>query len=594
MNSASSTIEHSTESAAESKPCTLSRDIADITASITSAGFSAELYYPDLEVEEEERVAYSVPFLPQLLAGLQIFARLFCAKDKKAWGHLTAEMQAGKTGVVCVVLRLLLQNLKLKLIPLQPSRVFLITGMSDNAWTKQTRERVPKLFRENVQHNGNLRRIKEKLMLMAKGEYLKNCLVVLDESHFASNVTNRPSKEVFQTLQSLCPIELWTTNNVRLITISATDPALTLAIADQRHIARDFQLLTTPEYQSVESLYAEGRLVETYNLSDDASLMRLLGFIDAKFAGEPMYHILRPQRNKNAYVQSAITRLQSGADVIPWDSSASSKRSSATEVSSTSGIEDINEILAVKPTKPTYIIIKDMFYASKTLDDTHVGVLYDRCMAKDDTNLQSLLGRACGYKKSTRTFIFTSVRETVQNYINYWLPLRPHTKLTGNVAEDLDRKMAGVVERHGELVVARNRATPLKPMGGGGGPMEAPAPKRIVVQESDFESVWSPWFTTEADCIAWWKYKGDGRKGGHSQKLKTNEAGFLVCTTTKSPCVQTMADINNLRSGKKTANMPSASSMKVGDESYRRYVAYENTSDISTARFCVHWIHKTK
>jgi hypothetical protein len=322
MNSASSsTIEHAAEYDSEESPCTLNRDIADITASITSAGFSAELYYPDLEIEEGERVAYSTPFLPQLLAGLQIFARLFCSRDNKAWGHLNAPMQAGKTGVVCVVLRLLLQNLKLKLIPLHFSRVFLITGMSDNAWTKQTRGRVPKLFHENVQHNGNLRRIKEKLMLMAKGEHLKNCLVVLDESHFASNVTNRPSKEVFQTLHALCPIELWATNNVRLITVSATDPALTLAIADQRHIARDFRLRTTAEYQSVKSMKAEGRLAETYNLSDDASLMRLLGFIGTKFAGEPLYHILRPQRNKNAYVQDAIKRLQSGSDVIAWDSS---------------------------------------------------------------------------------------------------------------------------------------------------------------------------------------------------------------------------------------------------------------------------------
>jgi hypothetical protein len=131
-------------------------------------------------------------------------------------------------------------------------------------------------------------------------------------------------------------------------------------------------------------------------------------------------------------------------------------------------------------------------------------------------------------------------------------------------------------------------------MGGGGSSAAAPAPKRKVVQEDDFLSVWSPWFNTEEDCIHWWKYAGDGRKGGYGQKLKKNEAGFYVCTTTKSPCVQTKADIENLRSGKKTANMPSASSMEVGEESYRRYVAYENTNNITSARFCVHWIRKIK
>jgi len=588
-NSSSNTISYETEVL----PVTLSRDIDDMVTSIQRAGFSADLYEPDLPPEEGEVDAYKAPFLPQLLAGLQIFARLFCTLDNKAWAHLTAEMQAGKTGVVCVVLRLILQNLKLKLLPVLPSGVFLITGMSDNAWVKQTRERVPKLFHDNVQHNGNLHRVKTKLHLMAKGEYLKNCLVVLDESHFASNCANRPSKEVFKTMRELCPIELWAKNNVRLITISATDPALTLAIADAKHIARDFKLMTTPEYQSVESLNSEGRLLESFPIKDDTSLRQMLAVLESKFGSEPLYHILRPQVKKNAYVQDALKSLCPDAEVMPWDSSATSKRSNTGETSSTAGIEDINEILSVKPAKRTFIVIKDMFYASKTLNDAHVGIMYDRCGAKDDTNLQSLLGRACGYGKSRRTIIFTSVSETVENYLKYWLPLRAETRIGGKVAEDLDRRMAGVVAKGDALGISSTRAIPIA-MGGGGSSAAAPAPKRKVVQEDDFLSVWSPWFNTEEDCIHWWKYAGDGRKGGHGQKLKKNEAGFYVCTTTKSPCVQTKADIENLRSGKKTANMPSASSMEVGEESYRRYVAYENTNNITTARFCVHWIRKIK
>ena len=37
-----------------------------------------------------------------------------------------------------------------------------------------------------------------------------------------------------------------------------------------------------------------------------------------------------------------------------------------------------------------------MFYAAKRLHDEHAGIFFDRVGAKDDTNLQSLLGRACG------------------------------------------------------------------------------------------------------------------------------------------------------------------------------------------------------
>ena len=436
----------------------ISRDIADISASIISMGLSPELYVPDLGVGEDEAEAYENPFLPQLLAALQIFARLFCGTAKKAWAHLAAEMQAGKTGVVCGVLRLILRNIKT--FGIRPERVFLITGMNDNAWTKQTRERVPEQFRKNVHHNGNLKQVKEKLIRLAKGEYLKNCLVVLDESHFASSYDNRPAKEVFETLHSLCPIELWAERNVRLVTISATDPALTIGIADQRHIARDIRLQTTAAYQSVESLEKAGRLIDTFALKDDVSLRRYIDILDKKFGTEPLYHILRPQRTKNAWVQETLKTLCPSASVIAWDSSTSSKHPSSSDGSSTASIEDINEILQVRPTKITFIVIKDMFYASKTLCDKHVGALYDRCGGKDDTNLQSLLGRACGYGKSKRTIVFTSLA-TVSNYLKFWRDIATSAPIQGTDAKALSGKMAGVVASETGLEVASSRAMPV-------------------------------------------------------------------------------------------------------------------------------------
>ena len=470
---------------------TFSRDIADIEASITAMGLSPKLYTPGIGIGATEEEAYADPFLPQLLAGLQLFARLFCGDAKKVWAHLTAEMQAGKTGVVCVVLRLVLQNFSTLRILYEG--VFLITGMSDNAWTKQTRERVPDLFRKNVHHNGNLSQVKEKLIKQAKGAHLKNCLVFLDESHFASSYDNRPAREVFETLHMLCPIEKWAENNVRLITISATDPALTLKIADQRHIARDIRLHTTPAYQSVESLKREGRLCGTFALKDEATLRGYLGVLDAKFGTEPLYHILRPQRAKNAWVQETLRAIRPDCDVIAWDSSSSSKRSSG-DGSSTSSIEDINEILEVRPTKITFIVIKDMFYASKTLCDTHVGALYDRCGGKDDTNLQSLLGRACGYEKSKRTIVFTSM-ETVGNYLKFWRDIATAPTIRGEDAKALSGKMAGVVSDGSALGVAHNRATPVVKKD------DAPAPAPKAADTDKDHRV----FATQDEAIAFAK-----------------------------------------------------------------------------------------
>jgi hypothetical protein len=446
--------------------------IDDVSAFIHSFGMNPELYFPDIGVGENEAEAYAVPYLQQYLAGLQIFASMFNTNGAKVWGHLMAEMQAGKTGVVCVVIRLLLKNIKQ--IGIRPENVFLITGMSDNSWREQTRLRVPASFRSNVQHSGDLKRVHKKLNEMRKEGYLKNCMVIIDESHIAAKVINRPSKEIFNTMCNLCPTDQWESNNVRVLTISATDPAAILAMLGQEHLTECFRLVTTSAYQSVESLYNEGRLIETFKVKDDASLQLLLETLFEYFGTEPLYHIVRPQNAKNQWIRSALPRLfrtffQTECDVIPWDSTSPRPLKPESDASSSLSnddryINDINTLLVNAPVRPTFIIIKDMFNASKTLDDTHVGVMYERCAEKDDTTLQRLLGRECGYGKSKRTIVFTSVRTTVMNYIEYWKDMNTRN-ITMAEAQKLAGRMSGVIanEKNGTAVlgVGAGRAVPI-------------------------------------------------------------------------------------------------------------------------------------
>lgn len=445
--------------------------IDGISELIRSFGMNPELYFPDIGVGENEAEAYTNPYLPQYLAGLQIFASMFNPNGAKVWGHLMAEMQAGKTGVVCVVIRLLLKNIKQ--IGIRPENVFLITGMSDNSWREQTRVRVPAGFRNNVQHSGDLKRVHKKLNEMRKEGNLKNCMVFIDESHIAASVKNRPSKEIYETMCNLCPTDQWEQNNVRVLTISATDPAAILAMVRQEHLTEWFRLVTTSAYQSVENLYNEGRLIETFKVKDDAGLQMLLEILFGHFGTEPLYHILRPQNKKNGWIQSALPRLfrtlfDTDCDVIPWDSTSPRPLKPESDESSLSNddryISDINTLLVNAPVRPTFIIIKDMFNASKTLDDTHVGVMYERCAEKDDTTLQRLLGRGCGHGKSKRTIIFTSVETSVMNYIEYWRDMNI-PNITQAEAQMLQGRMSGVIasEKNGTtgLGVGAGRAVPI-------------------------------------------------------------------------------------------------------------------------------------
>ena len=550
--------------------------ISDIEASLSQHGYIVGM--EKLWTDEFDHTVYDF-FLPQYLAALQMFAYFF-AGPKKSWCHLAAEMQAGKTGVICTLIRIMLANHKKLFIG--PKDVYILTGMSDTAWKKQTKERMPhELLRNNVQHSGGLKKVRTQLIKKASLEGgLKNVLIALDESHIAARHNNRPANEIFNTLKSLCPIEKWAENNIRFITISATDASAIIGMVDSKEFSKLIRLTTSPDYQSVEDLKNVGRLHATYDLVDERDVKKLLDFVTATYGNNPHYHIIRPRTIKHSYVGSTIKKLFPGAHIINWDSTPIVKVSNGEDSSSVS-TEDINETLVNEPQVHTFIILKNMFYASKTLHDTYVGVMHDRHTDKVDTTLQSLLGRACGYGKSKTSHIFTEM-QIVDEYIRFWRDLSN----TENIIVPSQLILQPNLNRiGGQLIVDPRRALPSS-VGGAAIPTIIHEP-RVILNEDDFVSEWSEWFATEADAMKWWK-----EHGGRPQKLKTDAEGFLLCSTSGKPIRQRIAAIEVLRSGKKTAAMPSASTLESGKSQCRRYVAYEDITNKNTARFCVHYIKR--
>ena len=70
-----------------------------------------------------------------------------------------APMQWGKTGVLFYVADEMVRTSKVD----GYANVFLVTGMADNEWKRQTRERAPKEMKGNVLHRGNLNRAAKKI-----------------------------------------------------------------------------------------------------------------------------------------------------------------------------------------------------------------------------------------------------------------------------------------------------------------------------------------------------------------------------------------------------------------------------------------------
>jgi hypothetical protein len=585
--------------------------LADADLQLTRAGFTSSLWIPEFGWENEAEELAMTPEQPQLLAAIQLFNQLFICALMRAWVHLAAEMQAGKTGVITTFIRLLLANAaKLRV---KPNRIFILTGMNDDAWKKQTRQRMPFQIREGVQHSKGLGRVAaalHKLLEKDGTDTLSNVLVVLDESHIAASERNQPYKQIWATLQRLCPMDKWQERNIRIITISATDPAKVMAISTETPLPTAVvRLQTTERYQSVQKLVESGRIRYLDDFGDlhmcskefrtgvacgckghrhlPIAISEIMRSVIEDYEGEPLYHVLRPRMGKQMDVVPLLREAFPDAEVICWDASANSARAAAgaggDDTTSTADLDDINEILSEPPATTTFIVLKNMFYAAKTLDDTHVGILYDRVGGKDDTNLQSLMGRACGYEKSGRTIVYSS-KQTVRNYLECWRELcsNPSAPLLVNIpASHLDRKMTGVratTETRGrvaKLSVAASVMTPLgKPSGdvaaAGGG-----SSPRAKANEENFDSEWRE-FKTLAEAKGF---------GPHIRTPRL-ENGFYQTSTTKGAKTLRYDEVMAMKGGKKTANLP-WKSLEIGASVHRLYVGYKNISDPASSVFVV-------
>jgi hypothetical protein len=569
--------------------------IEDACLNLVNNGYSADLWTPEFGWDYTEKEAAINPHNPQMLAALQCFIAFFVKPLHRVWVHLAAEMQAGKTGVVNGLVRLILKNSpQLRILP---THIFVVTGMNDNAWKLQTKDRLPSILRNNVYHNKGLGGFAQSIARLAERGELANILVVIDESHLASNTKNRPQTMIYNEVARHCPQHKWADNNIRFLTISATDPAKVLEMREEE-TAQVVRLETTAAYQSVEKLRDANRIrwLETFkSVLDDTGAAELRRCVLEEFNDGPRYHILRTPHGKADRLVEKLRAMFEDCPVLKFDAEKKQGTGAAAaggggggdSSSTSSNLEDINSILNEAPLQHTFIVLKNMLYAAKTLNDEYVGVLWDRVAGKDDTNLQSLLGRGCGYGKSSRTIVYAS-KGTVDNYLHFWRELsadtRASTTLQGVQVKDVDRRMAGVTaEMTGggvEVGTHGGVAHPLRVTGGGGGAAaaggggggeESPKPKREKANEDNFAHSY-----IEKQSLAEVEHKG--------KKPQMDAEGFYLTSSTGSPKRMSYMEVIAICSGKKTSNMPWGK-MKVGETRNRTYVGYRDVTDPASAVF---------
>jgi hypothetical protein len=399
------------------------RKLHIIAECIKTKGFSVELYTPPggwrHKIDDERK---QKPYPNQLYAAYRIFYEFFCKEEQCVYGYASADFQGGKSGMIQSLTRLIMSNAD-KL--LNRYGTYFITAMNDRALLDQMTKRMLKEFESQIFHLGTIGKIELEIdQNIIENEFVKNIFIIDDESRTASNINNKKGRIIDKIKQS-SPFETWRERNIRLLSIDATDPASSInsSILKQSGMACNINLQLPPSYLSLLKLKEQGRLHQSKDLKNKNNVNEFYQEIEKLYNSEVLWHIIRmPPTNKDGYnkAKKYIEEIFSSKyDIIIWDSKTKQYTGSIEEDEERS--DDINSELENPPknNKPALILIKNMFYAGKTLNDKYMGAMYDRSSENDDTSGQSFPGRGSGHNRSNRTHIWTNLK-SIDRLIENW------------------------------------------------------------------------------------------------------------------------------------------------------------------------------
>jgi len=300
---------------------------------------------------------------------------------------LIALPQVGKTGTFLeVAYRACTHPDDSKII--DPRNVFIITGMSDRDWQKQTEADMLEPFKRRVYHRGKLNTKDREDGFYTNLANARNALIILDECHIAvekKHVISSGLKEL-----GLLNIEVLRERKVKILEVSAT-PGATLR--DTQSWGPDNHsiviLKESPKYVGFKHFIEEERLHPSYDFTQESEVDAFAEFI--KTFPDPRWHILRLSAKSKAQ-----TIFEKRFKVICATEGWKIQNHSALD-----RVGDIDYHMSMRPVTHTFLVIKEFWRAGKRLNDAFVGVVHEMTAVVKDTNVtaQGLAGRLCGNDK---------------------------------------------------------------------------------------------------------------------------------------------------------------------------------------------------
>lgn len=310
--------------------------------------------------------------------------------------------QTGKTGCMTSVIEYYILSNN---IPID--NIYIITGLSDIQWKKDTKNRMPETINERVFHRANLskkflKEIREK----------QNVLIIMDEIQIACE-ENQTIHKTFDEC-GFYDLDFLLENDIKLVQFSATPDGNINDISDWKNHSSKIKLTPGENYYGPKEALQLQRVKQFKDLTDLDNVRELKNEIENNFVNR--YHLIRvPSKrtdkkgiNKQQIVINNFIKIF--GDYYNYNYNYLNKKKG-----------DINDILKNKPKKNTFIFYCEILRCAKTQYKEFIGISYERFVENpsDSTIVQGTFGRDTGYDNNGVSICYTNI-SSLENYVKLW------------------------------------------------------------------------------------------------------------------------------------------------------------------------------
>ena len=221
--------------------------------------------------------------------------------------------QSGKTGVMFALCKLFIEN---PLYMINPTNMYIISGLSSTEWKNQTMERFPEIIMNNIYHRNNLDDFKMKL-----NQDPRNALIIMDEIQIA-NTTGKTISKIFQE-SNLYDINYLYEKNIKIVQFSATPDGCYYDLKQWNEC--NYKIVIGEidnKYVSAIDIYNDKRIFQSKPLvlnnkntnpeehkKISINIEEIKNILEERF-NEPSYIIIRVSTNQDEYVNT-ISNIKS-------------------------------------------------------------------------------------------------------------------------------------------------------------------------------------------------------------------------------------------------------------------------------------------